>query len=73
MSGITTPIRGTVGPHSMIVRVLKDYGEAPVDFVAELIGATTDDMDGYLATMQEDGVVVVDSSRGRDNATVRLK
>jgi DNA-binding IclR family transcriptional regulator len=57
----------------MIVKVLKEYGEVPVDFVAEMVGANTSEMDGYLQTLQKDGVVRVDESHGRDDATVSLK
>lgn len=44
-------------PHTNIVMTLKNYGEVELDFLAELVGRSPTEVEGYLQNLEEDGIV----------------
>jgi DeoR/GlpR family transcriptional regulator of sugar metabolism len=49
--------RQKIGPHTAIVKALREYGSMQPDFLAEVSGTTTEELTEYLSTLEEKGVV----------------
>lgn len=49
--------RRVFGPHTSIVNALRRYPSARVDFLASLLGWSRKELDEYLATLEQEGVV----------------
>ncbi len=46
-----------IAPHSAIVTTLKRYGTVDVDFIATQIGRNASEVDGYVQSLANAGVV----------------
>ena len=46
-----------IAPHSAIITTLKRYGNVDVDFIATQIGRNANEVDGYVQSLANAGVV----------------
>jgi predicted transcriptional regulator len=46
-----------IAPHSAIITTLKRYGTVDVDFIATQIGRNASEVDGYIQSLANAGVV----------------
>lgn len=46
-----------LGPYSNIVTALRQYRNVPVDFLADQLGKSSEELEGYIATLEDEGVV----------------
>ena len=49
--------REKIGPHTAIVKALREYGDIQPEFLAEVSGTTNEELVDYLSTLENKGVV----------------